>query len=222
MKIVTICLSVALLIGCTSEPLSVRYYLLHTPENKVPNTTLVTQPIKTKPTVVLQLLNVADYLRQSSLVMQVNQHELHYSRQDVWAEKLQSSFYKALLQDLNAIGQHNYVPTSSPNAAHATATISIQLEHFHATDASTVVSSGRYWVSADDPRTGKNKDLFTSIHSFFFESDLTQDGYAHAVEQLRKLNVNLSKQIEKDIAALPNNGVVQPSDAIGTKTKQPN
>lgn len=205
MKIVTICLSVALLIGCTSEPLSVRYYLLHTPENKVPNITLVTQPIKTKPTVVLQLLNVADYLRQSSLVMQVNQHELHYSRQDVWAEKLQSSFYKALLQDLNAIGQRNYVTSSSPNATHATATISIQLEHFHATDTSTVVSSGRYWVSADAPKTDKSKDLATSIHTFFFESDLKQDGYAHAVEQLRTLVVSLSNKIEKDIAALPNN-----------------
>jgi uncharacterized lipoprotein YmbA len=204
MKIVTICLSVALLIGCTSEPLSVRYYLLHTPENKLPNITLVTQPIKTQPIVVLQLLNVADYLRQSSLVMQVNQHELHYSRQDVWAEKLQSSFYKALLQDLNAIGQRNYVASSSPNATVATTTISIQLEHFHATDTSTVVSSGRYWVSADEPKTDKSKDLVTSIHTFFFESDLNQDGYAHAVEQLRTLVVNLSNQIEKDIAALPN------------------
>jgi uncharacterized lipoprotein YmbA len=209
MKIVTICLSVALLIGCTSEPLSVRYYLLHTPENKVPNITLVTQPIKTqpiktKPTVVLQLLNVADYLRQSSLVMQVNQHELHYSRQDVWAEKLQSSFYKALLQDLNAIGQRNYVTSSSPNATLATTTISIQLEHFHATDTSTVVSSGRYWVSADEPKTDKSKDLVTSIHTFYFESDLKQDGYAHAVEQLRTLVASLSNEIERDIAALPN------------------
>jgi uncharacterized lipoprotein YmbA len=204
MKTVSICLCMALLIGCTSEPLSVRYYLLHTPENKFSKMTLVTQPAKTKPIVVLQLLNVADYLRQSSLVIQINQHELHYSRQDVWAEKLQSSFYKALLQDLNAIGQRNYVPSSSPNSTHASATISIRLEHFHATDASTVVSSGHYWVSALNPKIVKSKDLVTSSHAFFFESDLEQDGYVHAVEQLRTLVVSLSKQIERDIAALPN------------------
>ena len=205
MKIVNICLCMVLLMGCTSEPSSVRYYLLHTPENKVSNITLVTQPTKTKPIVVLQLLDVADYLRQSSLVVQVNEHELHYSRQDVWAEKLQSSFYKALLQDLNATGHRNYVPYSSPNATLATATILVQLEHFHATGASTVVSSGRYWVSADDPKTNKIKGLVTSSQTFLFESDLKQDGYAHAVEQLRTLVFSLSKKIEKDIAALPNN-----------------
>lgn len=202
MKIVTICLCLMLLNGCTSEPLNVRYYLLHTPEIKVSNTNE-----KTKPIIVLQLLDVADYLRQSSLVMQVNQHELHYSRQDVWAEKLQSSFYKALLQDLNSTDQQNYVASSSPMAKHATAAITIKLEHFHATDASTVVSSGQYWLSKNDPQTGKtnkNSHLVTSTHSFFFESPLKQDGYAHAVEQLRTSVFSLSQQIEKDIAALPN------------------
>lgn len=200
MKILTICLCMALLISCTSAPLSVRYYLLHTPENKMPDTRNDAKPIA-----VLKLLNVADYLRQSSLVMQVAQHELYYSRQDVWAEKLQSSFYKALLQDLNATGQRNYVASSSPNATHAAAAITVKLEHFHATDSSTVVSSGHYWLSATDRQTDKSNNLATTSHSFFFESQLKQDGYAHAVNKLRKLVHSLSKQIEKDIAALPNN-----------------
>ncbi len=38
-----------------------------------------------------------------------------------------------------------------------------------------------------------------------FKSELKQDGYAHAVEQLRTLVASLAKQIEQDIAALPNN-----------------
>lgn len=194
----------ALLMSCTSEPLSVRYYLLHTPENNVSNTSDGTKSIA-----VLQQLNVADYLRQSSLVMQINQHELHYSRQDVWAEQLHSSFYKALLQDLNATDQRNYVASSSPNAVDASVAITVKLEHFHATDTSTVVSSGRYWLSANVPQTDKDKDKdkneTSSSHSFFFETELKQDGYAHAVRQLRTLVDNLAKQIEKDIAALPNN-----------------
>jgi uncharacterized lipoprotein YmbA len=205
MKIMTICLCLALLISCTSEPLNVRYYLLHTPENNVLNTIIETKPVKAKPIVVLQLLNVADYLRQSSLVMQINANELHYSRQDVWAEKLQSSFYKALLQDLNTTDQRNYVALTSPNAIYAVTAIKVKLDHFHVTDASTVVSSGRYWLSEKDPQTNKNENFAASEHSFFFESELKQDGYAHAVEQLRTLVVNLAKKIEKDIAALPNN-----------------
>ncbi|GAC18053.1 PqiC family protein [Paraglaciecola arctica] len=199
MKIITICLCI-LLISCTSEPLNVRYYLLHTPQKKVDTKSDVAKPI-----VVVQSLKIADYLRQSNLVLQVDEYELHYSRQDVWAEELGSSFYNALLQDLNTNSQRNYVASSSPEAIGATTTINIKLEHFHATDASTVVSSGRYWLSANDLKTAKNKVLATSSHSFYFESQLKQDGYSHAVEKLRTLVVNLANQIEKDIAALPNN-----------------
>jgi uncharacterized lipoprotein YmbA len=209
MKIVTICLFMALFSSCTSKPLSVRYYLLHTPEIKVSNTTLVTKsttstPTKTKPIAVLQSLDVADYLRQSSLVMQVDQHQLYYSRQDVWAEKLQSSFYKALLQDLNATGQRNYVASDSPNATQAAAAVTIRLDHFHATDSSTVVSSGRYWLSGNNQQIDKVINLTSSSHVFFFESDLKQDGYAAAVKQMRTLVTSLATQIEKDITALPN------------------
>lgn len=200
MKIIVIWLCIMLLISCTSKPLSVKYYLLHTPENRVSKTTGTAQPIA-----VLESLIVADYLRQSSLVMQVNQYELHYSRQDVWAEKLQSSLHKALLQDLNSANQQNYVASSSSNAHLAGTTITIKLDHFHATDASTVVSSGQYWLSADSRQLSKNKDLAMSNHLFFFELELKQDGYAHAVKQLRKLVAHLAKKIEKDIAALPRN-----------------
>ena len=200
MKIVMICLCMALLSSCTSNPLSVRYYLLHTPDNNVSHTV-----DDSKPTVVLQLINVADYLRQSSLVMQLGQHELHYSHQDVWAEKLQASFYNALLRDLNVTGQQNYIASSSPNVPLAMASIAITLEHFHATDVSTVVSSGQYWLSQNNTLTNQGKNVATTRHSFFFESELKQDGYSHAVKQLRTLITRLAKQIEKDIAALPNN-----------------
>lgn len=199
MKILAICLCM-LLISCTSNPLSVRYYLLHTPEGNLSTTTDSEKPI-----VVLHSLNVADYLRQTSLIMQIDQHELYYSRENVWAENLQSSFYKALLQDLNATGQRNYVTSSAPEAMEATTSIKIDLSHFHATDNSTVISSGRYWLTGNEHQLIENKKHALSSHTFFFESELKQDGYAQAVRQLRTLVTSLSKQIEKDIAALPNN-----------------
>lgn len=199
MKILTIFLCMTFLSSCTSEPLSVRYYLLHTAENKVAKTN-----DKKEATIVLQLLNVAEYLRQPSLVMQVNQHELHYAQQDVWAEKLQTSFHAALLQDLNNIGKRNYVTSTSPEAINAGMAIIVMLEHFHATDESTVISSGHYWLSAQSLQKNRNENLSNSSHAFYFESELKQDGYAHAVKQLRTLVDNLANQIEKDIAALPN------------------
>ena len=94
--------------------------------------------------------------------------------------------------------------STAPEAIDANTSISIQLAHFHATDKSTVVSSGRYWLSGINQQIDQNKNLTSSSHIFFFESQLTQDGYAHAVEQLRTLVTSLGTQIEKDIAALPN------------------
>jgi uncharacterized lipoprotein YmbA len=200
MKIIITLLFLVLLTSCASKPLMVKYYLLHTPANKISHTGMQTKPI-----VILQMLDVAEYLNQSGLVMQIDKHELYYSRQDVWAEKLQSSFYKALLEDLNAVGQSNYVVYNSPVAVFASYSVKVELAHFHATDTSKVVSSGRYWLSLNDTQTAENVAFFTSSHAFFFESELKQDGYAHAVGKLRILINNLAKQVEKDIAALPNN-----------------
>ncbi|WP_299073584.1 ABC-type transport auxiliary lipoprotein family protein [uncultured Paraglaciecola sp.] len=198
MQLRSVFLCLLLLCSCTSAPVNIHYYLLHTPES---------HPISindaSKPTAALQPLSIADYLQQSSLVMQVNQNQLHYARQDLWAETLQSSFYKALLQDLNTYGQRNYMPYTPPYSAQTEVTISVQLDHFHVTDTSSVISSGRYTLSNPSSKDGNNRNTARSSHAFYFESELTQDGYAHAVEQLRSLVVLLSKQIEEDIAALP-------------------
>jgi uncharacterized lipoprotein YmbA len=200
MKIIITSLFLVLLSSCTSKPLMVKYYLLHTPKNNILHTS-----IQAKPVVILQIVDVAEYLNKLSLVMQVDKHELYYSRQDVWAEKLQSSFYKALFEDLNATGLRHYVLHNSPNTVLASSSIKVKLAHFHVTNTSSVVTSGRYWLSLTEPRAAENKKLVTSSHPFFFESVLKQDGYAHAVEKLRMLINDLAKQIEKDIAALPNN-----------------
>lgn len=199
MKTVIICIGLLMLIGCTTEPLNLRYYLLHSPKGEIANVR-----DNSKSTIALQIVNVADYLRQSNLVMQINQHEMYYSQQDVWAEKLQTSFQKALLQDLNSLGKQNYVAASSPIAKVADIKISIELEHFHATDMSTAVGSGRYWISTNTNKNGINSVITSENLPFFFESDLQQDGFAHAVEQLRTVIFSLSNQINKDISALPN------------------
>lgn len=198
MRILILCVCLGLLAACATESSSVRYYLLHTPEDQVS-----TVPDKTKPTTVLQVVEVADYLQQSSLVMQVDQHELYYSREDVWAEKLQLSFYKALLLDLNALGQRNYVAFTAPDANEATSSISIKLAHFHATGNSTVVSSGRYWLSSIN-QENQQQILPPVSYPFFFESELQQDGYAQAVKQLRTLVTSLARQIDKEISASSN------------------
>jgi uncharacterized lipoprotein YmbA len=194
MKTITFIFFGLLLVSCTSEPLDVRYYLLHTPS----------QPIKTTadqanlPIVLVQKIKLADYLRQSSMSMQIGQHEMYYSRQDVWAETLQSSFQKALLQDLNISTQHLYTHNFTPNTAQTMANIELKLEHFHATDDSTVITSGQYWITPTTSKNTQNVSANSIVQNFYFELTLEEDGYPHAVKQLRKLVTMLSKQINQD------------------------
>jgi uncharacterized lipoprotein YmbA len=187
------------LMACTSDPLMVRYYLLHTPD-KIEGASIQTA----KSIVVLEKIAVANYLRQTSLVMQVAEHELYYSRQDVWAESLQTSFYNALLQDLNNSNSHTYVSYNSPIADMSTLTIKVKLEHFHATDKSTIVTTGSYWLSPQNGGASEGESAELLQDTFYFDIALHQDGYAHAVEQLR-LSINqLAQQLQIQIKAMSN------------------
>lgn len=182
----------SLLSACTSQPLVVNYYLLHTPAADAKTATTQPHPDRL---VVLEKAQVADYLRQSNLVMQVGQNELYFSKQDIWAQDLQSAFQEALVQDLNQSLERNYVLDNSPFASSATTNLEIKLEHFHATDASTVVTSGKYWLNSHNGQLAE--------HHFYFELALEQDGYAHSVKKLRQLVELIATQIQKDVMALP-------------------
>jgi uncharacterized lipoprotein YmbA len=192
MKILITLLLTLMGTACTSAPQTVHYYLLHTPSLQQTDNSH-----SGKPTVALKTIVVADYLRQSSLVLQLNQHELYYSRQDVWAESLQSSFTKALLQDLNHSTPLSYISALAPSGP-ISDQVSIKLEHFHITHNASVVASGHYWLTNND------SPLASSFSkTFFFERPLQEDGYEHAVQQLRKLVTALAQQLGQDVANMP-------------------
>ena len=200
MKTILLLLLIIALFSCNSAPVNIHHYLLNTPMAVV-----AVQKNQTLPIVVLKQVNIADYLRQSNLVMLLAQHELYYSRQDVWAESLQSSFYQALLQELNQSSSHNYVSVQSPLADKASTSISIDLAHFHSTYLSTVVAAGNYWLATSSQKTNKNDALSITENSFYYELTLQHDGFAHAVNQLRETVTKLAHKINQDIAALPHN-----------------
>jgi hypothetical protein len=188
------------LLSCNSPPVKINHYLLNTPNNSQ-----VPEKHKNAGIVLLRQVNIADYLRQPNLVLLLEQHKLHYSPRDVWAESLKSAFSQALLQDLNHSQDQHYISASSPLGDQANISINIDLAHFHSTHLSTVVMSGRYWLSAHNSQQKKAKQVPITEHSFYYELDLQKDGFAHAVDQLRATLTLLSKKIEKDIALLTHN-----------------
>ena len=178
--------------ACTSAPININYYLLHTAEGQ---NVAQKSPQATK--IVLGKIILADYLRQNSLVIQLNKNQLYYSPLDIWAESLDVGINKALLADLNQqTGDYQYTRFAAPQSTSATYELVIEIEHFLASNDSTVIASGNYWLI--DKSTGK----VTFSDNFYLQKDLSTDGYSHAVAQLRVLLNSLSQNINLKITTM--------------------
>ena len=93
----------SLIQGCSTSSVSEsKYYLLN---NQQPITVDESSGSANKNSLKQAAFVVVNelprYLNQANLVMQVDQHQLHYTHHHMWAEPLHSGFSKALLSDLN-------------------------------------------------------------------------------------------------------------------------
>jgi uncharacterized lipoprotein YmbA len=169
-----------LMTGCSTVPeQNTQYYLLYnhsTASMPSPDKNINPKPIKIAVT-------MPTYLNQPNLVLKLSEHNLHFALHHQWAEPLKQGFYKSLISELNQAGTYkpliNAVKTSIP-------TLNVAVEHFHITENSMVILSGQYWYS--DSTT-------SSVMPFDLRLPLEQDGYEHAVSQLRKLITQLAIKI---------------------------
>ncbi|ASP47336.1 PqiC family protein [Cognaticolwellia beringensis] len=184
--------SIILLTACSANtPQKTQYYLLNSP------TSTSTAPIhnKNNQNIAITLIELPDYLKQPSLVLQLSSHQLHYSHFHMWAEPLQSSFLEALSQDLNDINSRvNYISTEASNHETSTDVVFVKVSAFHATHQSQAILTGTFWL--------QDKDFKGEIaeHNFNLTVALNQDGYEHAVEQMRKSVGQLAKKIANTLA----------------------
>ncbi|GAA6151295.1 PqiC family protein [Pseudoteredinibacter isoporae] len=171
-----------LLSACASQPESIHYYLLSNPDHLSD----LNKP-QAKQKVVLQSLELAEYLQSRHIVMQLSTNKLQFSNKHRWAENLHVSVEKALLNSLNQQSQDilylNRKQLGDGTAQH----LFVELKHFLITENSTAVVSGNFWVK------GESKDL--NIHSFNIKRDLSRDGYPHAIEQLTTALSELATRI---------------------------
>ncbi|WP_342804584.1 ABC-type transport auxiliary lipoprotein family protein [Alteromonas sp. M12] len=178
-----------LLAGCASEVnTNVHYYVLD-------NAASISMPddIAQRPTTVaIQTIELADYLKQASLNMQMDNHQVFYSKQHYWAQPLQTSIRNSLLNDLNKTSKTAYfVDPQLVNFKQADLILGLKINHFLPTYESKVVLAGQYWIYNDQ----SNRNLTDSIYNFKYELPLAENGYGHAVGKLR----NLLEQLSKDI-----------------------
>lgn len=197
-------LLIVVIVGCStkSAPNS-HYYLLNSPTLNAEtlrqtSTNIATAAKSSKhhlPVITLTVLELPDYLKQPNLVLQLSDHQLHYANFHQWAEPLQTSITQALNQDINRYdSRFRYV--TPPSHSKVSAALIIDINAFHATHQSQVILTGKYWLK------NKNIPLKLDDKSFTFSINLSDNGYAHAVTQMRNAITLLAKQITSDIATI--------------------
>jgi uncharacterized lipoprotein YmbA len=173
------------LTSCSSSseiPLETNYYLLNSEY-------IAKKSLNINKAVVVEVLELPAYLHQPHLVMQLNTHQLHYARFDMWAEPLQTGFTKALISELNLNNKNiQFVTDEFQSNDENLDKLVIRVDYFHPSTASKVILSGVFWK---DNKEGKNK----MQQPFFFESFLNEDGYTHAVVQMRQLVSMMSASV---------------------------
>jgi len=184
-------ISVLLLQACSSAPNTTRYYLLNnyqTFDESKSKASLEGQPATQKQVAVS--VNLAEYLNQPSLVLQIEEHQIHYSLFHVWAEPLLLGTTKSLLFDLNAQGHAlRFVGAQTALGEQPSAYLDVNVEYFHVTSDSRVILSGQYSFSESE----SNVVLFSE--PFSFEQNLPADGYEASIVQMRRLVSELARDL---------------------------
>jgi uncharacterized lipoprotein YmbA len=178
------------LVGCASSSSRLIYYLLDSGQSAITGSG---QSSERKPLVLLEEVTLGELLRQSSLLVQLEDHQMHYALQHVWAEPLGEAIPKTLLKDLR---QHsddfNFEQGSTEWFGKEAYRLRIQIDQFYPNTEQQVLLAGRYWVTTVE--SGE-----TVAQDFSMTETLTQDGYGHAVVKMRRLIGLLSDSLLKSL-----------------------
>jgi len=183
-KLLIIAILTGCLLGCASSskqtPIK-SYYVL--------DGAVALPPEKKGLTVKLDRISLAEYLNQSSLITRQNGQTISPARYHHWAESLPSLLHRSLKSELN-LGSHStlFVDRCSSNCP----VISVSVDHFYPTEEGEVILAGDYSI------TELNSDDSSSI-AFLYKSNLSNDGYEHAVRELKAHVVSLAKDINKHL-----------------------
>nr|WP_297349965.1 ABC-type transport auxiliary lipoprotein family protein [uncultured Glaciecola sp.] len=162
--------------GITSQAPVTTYYLLDAEP-------LAQKQKVTSARIKLEKINIPDYLSTNQLVMRDSGHILIKASYHSWADSLDDAIQRALLNDLNNLNeQSEFVGWCS-----GCDSISVTIEHFYPAAEGTLLLSGFFELYS--------KDGETKLFRFQLVNNLSTDGYANAVKQMREQVGTLAAQI---------------------------
>ncbi|MFT5711713.1 MAG: putative lipoprotein YmbA [Glaciecola sp.] len=183
-KILTLTVFCFLLMSCgiTLQAPVPTYYLLDAKP-------LAQKQKVTRARIKLEKINLPDYLSTNNLVMRDSGHILIKANYHSWADSLDDAIQRALLNDLNNLNeQREFVGWCSDCES-----IRVTIQHFYPAADGKLLLSGFFEVSL------KNDE--TKLFRFQLSDDLSSDGYANAVKQMREQIGTLATQINQALWA---------------------
>ena len=171
--------------ACASAPSGVQYYVL----NAKPSTNSG-EAGEGRKSLLIESVDLADFLKQSGMVMQTGEHKMHLSKSHLWAERLNVSVPKALQGKLQSQSNDYVVFLKTIDwSTDADYRLRIRIDNLQANHRGEVMTSGRYQLlSLADSSQNLVKD-------FHFLRDLEQDGYSHAVGEMESLIALIAQDI---------------------------
>ncbi len=171
-KTIAILASTIAIIGCTSTPVAISYYMLPT---TVQENSVDTQHV---PSLLIEHIELAEYLTQPGLVLQTSPHKIHISTSNLWAENLEKALPKALqnaLQKQSAQFSYHleHLVTLKPDLR-----LRLRIDALHPTTNGLVIASGRYQL------TKASEQEIAAVKYFHIERTLHDDGYEAAVKEI--------------------------------------
>lgn len=176
--------------ACSSDiEQKTRYYLLDSPTSQSAKSTI--KPVHS-PLIIIRVAELPKYLTHASLVMQLSEHQLHYSHFHMWAEPLSHGLSSVIAKDLNQLNAQFQFSNYIENIENVNArVVVIHIDNFHISHQATALITGFYQV----------RSLSGDVETipFDYRTKLEQDGYAHAVEKLRVSAAKLSADINQNL-----------------------
>lgn len=179
-------------LSCSNTDVGIQYYSLNAIKVQQDNT-LTSAKSKDNTFVIINNIELADFLNTGGLVMQVDSHQIQISNQHRWGDELSKAIANHLITSLSNNNNLYVELKNSKNEGLASKKLSLSFEQFTiANQQHETVISGYYTI--ESTVNNKREKAFFDIRQ-----PLRESVYNHVVENFKKSLDELSDLILKDM-----------------------
>jgi len=170
--------------ACSGAPVQTQYYLLR--QEQAPQT----RALVASTDFALGNVEIASYIDQPGMVLEVGPGQIHPALHHQWAEPMRQGVRYYLQREISAALGKDLFPKA---LSKANTVIEIRVDQLHGTHDGQAVILAYWWLNTDGE--------ITSPHQFGETSPLQRDGYEALAQAERVLLKGLAANIAKTLKA---------------------